>query len=99
MLAPPLDHERRELIAQAAEVLARFGLMVPADAPSVPEFLRHIITAACTHGALRERAAAPRKQRERQQEQKQKGGGRDVDNTVHLSAVLFDPEDWVSLPE
>jgi len=99
MVAPAFDRkhrerrerrERRELVSQAAEALAKFGLVVPADVPNVREFLRHIITAAATHGALRERAAAPR---QRQEQQRQRGG--DVDNTVLMSTSLFDPEDWL----
>lgn len=96
MFAPALDREhreRRELVSQAAEVLARFGLMVPADAPSVPEFLRHIITAAATHGALCKRPA-PRKRPERKRQ-----GGDDVDGATYMSAQLFDASDWLPWPE
>jgi len=92
MLAPSLDDERRELVSQAADVLARFGLMVPADAPSVREFLRHIITAAATHGALC-KPPAPRRRPER----KRQDG--DVDGATYMSASLFDPEDYGPLPE
>jgi hypothetical protein len=95
MFAPAFNDQRRELVSQAAEVLGRFGLMVPADAPSLPEFLRHIITAAATYGALCEKAAAPRK---RQEKQRQRGDDH-LENARYLSTSLFDPQDWLPWPE
>jgi hypothetical protein len=91
VFAPTIDRKRRDLVAQAAEALARFGLIVPADAPSLPEFLRHVITAAATYGALCKRAAAPRKKQEKQRQQ----GEDHLENATYLSTSLFDPEDWL----
>jgi hypothetical protein len=69
-----------DLIRQAAAALEPFGLRIDLDSDNVAEFLRHIITAAATHGALCKRPA-PRKRPERKRQ-----GDDHVDGATYMSA-------------
>jgi hypothetical protein len=86
---------QRDLIRQAATALEPFGLRIDLDSDDVAEFLRHVITAAATYGALRERAAAPRKKQEKQRQR----GDDHLENATYLSTLLFDATDWLPWPE